>query len=598
MSRPAFSVVICNYNLAEYVGAAIESVLGQDYPAALREVIVVDDGSTDDSLARLEPYAGRAGVTVVHQANGGQTAALGSGVARARGDFVCLLDSDDWFLPHKLSRVAARLTEIPGGGDVVLMHDYAIYDEQRGVELEPSWFATLKGPLGADAELADPAGNVRVAIPCGQVYSRALIQALCEGIPNADFPYGADVVIGHGAFIAARRLYYLHEPLAVYRVHAGNEMAGVDEVGRYTARNAIAVLGRWPKQLRYFEALVESLPGDVRARQERLAYIARLAGAMHSTSASLGPRGPLMSFIVLTNGSDDAVEATRASIAAQTYAATETVVVGHGKSAGPPAVAADRWVQVAPDAPRLACLAAGFGVARGEFLAFVPAGDRVDRVFAERLVHILQYGTPAMQVVCDVRMVDGRGALLQSSPFRAGGEWRYPVDYLAPLKTAPHETLFPPIAAAVMRRSRYLGHLFAAAGSPPARQAGAQAEWLVQQFAHALGGTILLSECHVSHRVEDGATAAWSIRTAASNPDGSAAREPESDAAVQLLMSVYCSARDDFRRVYPETWHAELVAWLSYGRPPETVAALRAIAGRYGDRETLDILDALAELRD
>ena len=54
MTTPFFSVVICNYNLAEFVSEAIDSVLEQDYPQDLREVVIVDDGSTDDSRARIE----------------------------------------------------------------------------------------------------------------------------------------------------------------------------------------------------------------------------------------------------------------------------------------------------------------------------------------------------------------------------------------------------------------------------------------------------------------------------------------------------------------------------------------------------------------
>ncbi len=596
MSAPFFSVVICNYNLAEFVGEAIDSALEQDYPVDLREVVVVDDGSTDESRARLDAYAGRRDVTVVLQANAGQASALASGVARARGDFVCLLDSDDWFLPHKLKRIAARLADVPVGRDVVLMHDYAAHDQQRGTQIEASWFATLGGQAGAGADLSRPGDSVRISIPCGQVYSRRLIQELCEGIPSADFRYGADVALGHAAFIAARYLHYLHEPLAVYRVHGGNEMASVD-AGRLSFKNALAMLARWPKLLRYFEALVDSLGGEPAVRQERLAYLKRLSGAMHSTSASRRLPVPLMSFIVLGDGPVDHLASTLDSITAQTHGNVETIVVlRRGGRALDPRMRVGRQIYIAEQAPQLAGLAAGARAAQGQYLAFVPAGDQPDPAFAERLIHVLQYGTPAMLVVCDVRVVDGNGVLLHSSPFRSGGEWRNAVDYLPPLKTTLHETLFPPICAAVMRRSGFLDLLFEAGDSPLARDVGAQAQWLLLQLAHALGGTTRLSECHVTHRVSDGAEAAWSIRTSTRNPDGSAASESDVDAAVRLLMSVYCGARTEFRRVYPDTWRAEFIAWLSHGRAPETAAALRDIAARHQDEEMLDLLDALGEL--
>ena len=80
---PRFSVVICNYNFARFVGAAIRSALEQDYPAHLIEVIVVDDGSTDDSRAVYAQFAGDSRFTAVLQDNRGQTATYEAGVRRA-----------------------------------------------------------------------------------------------------------------------------------------------------------------------------------------------------------------------------------------------------------------------------------------------------------------------------------------------------------------------------------------------------------------------------------------------------------------------------------------------------------------------------------
>ena len=94
------SVIIPTYNRAGIVTRAIDSVLGQTYRA--REVIVVDDGSTDGTADVLRAY-GRA-VVPVFQANAGPAAARNRGIREAQGDFIAFLDSDDMWRPTKLQR--------------------------------------------------------------------------------------------------------------------------------------------------------------------------------------------------------------------------------------------------------------------------------------------------------------------------------------------------------------------------------------------------------------------------------------------------------------------------------------------------------------
>lgn len=101
-TAPLVSVVIATYNYGEYLAGAIESALGQTLTDI--EVIVVDDGSTDDTLQVLDRYRDDRRVRVVQLDHSGQPAAKNAGIRQCRGEFVAFLDADDLWLPTKLEK--------------------------------------------------------------------------------------------------------------------------------------------------------------------------------------------------------------------------------------------------------------------------------------------------------------------------------------------------------------------------------------------------------------------------------------------------------------------------------------------------------------
>ena len=111
-SEPLVSVITPAYNVAWCIARAVDSVLAQDFRAW--ELIVVNDGSTDGTRARLEGYGGA--ITVVNQDNRGMSAARNAGIRRARGTYVAFLDADDWWLPAKLSRQVDLMQNRPEVG--------------------------------------------------------------------------------------------------------------------------------------------------------------------------------------------------------------------------------------------------------------------------------------------------------------------------------------------------------------------------------------------------------------------------------------------------------------------------------------------------
>jgi glycosyltransferase involved in cell wall biosynthesis len=109
VSDPLVSVVMPAYNVAWCIGRAIDSVLAQDYRA--RELIVVNDGSTDDTRAVLDGYGSR--ITAIDQENRGMSAARNVAIGRAGGDYIAFLDADDRWLPGKLSRQVELMQRHP-----------------------------------------------------------------------------------------------------------------------------------------------------------------------------------------------------------------------------------------------------------------------------------------------------------------------------------------------------------------------------------------------------------------------------------------------------------------------------------------------------
>lgn len=99
------SVIINNYNYEKYLREAIESVLSQTYQEF--ELIIVDDGSNDNSPVIIEEYAGKFPhkITPIYKQNGGQGSTFNAGFERAKGEIIAFLDSDDYWYPTKLEKI-------------------------------------------------------------------------------------------------------------------------------------------------------------------------------------------------------------------------------------------------------------------------------------------------------------------------------------------------------------------------------------------------------------------------------------------------------------------------------------------------------------
>ncbi len=218
------SVLINCYNYGRFVVEAIESALEQTLPPA--EIIVVDDGSTDETPTILaQRYAGHAVVKVLRQRNGGQLSAFVSGMENASGDLICFLDADDKYEPNHLEDVARAFAEKRDVDFVFTAHrmfgdaDEVVQYAPQDVNLGYSLVATLKSRVFL--------GSVTSSLALRRNLGLTLLPVMRQAAPR--WPIRADDTLVYGASLAGARKYYLAAPSVLYRVHGKNWLMGREE---------------------------------------------------------------------------------------------------------------------------------------------------------------------------------------------------------------------------------------------------------------------------------------------------------------------------------------------------------------------------------
>ena len=131
--KPTVSVIIPSYNCELYIAETLESILDQTFKDI--EIIVVDDGSTDKTRQIVTSYG--APVRLVTQTNAGVCAARNRGIREAAGQYVCLMDHDDYWLPDKLALQLEQMQRHPEVGLVSLQH-LCLVESRSGRRFSPS----------------------------------------------------------------------------------------------------------------------------------------------------------------------------------------------------------------------------------------------------------------------------------------------------------------------------------------------------------------------------------------------------------------------------------------------------------------------------
>ncbi len=206
------TVLVDTYNCGHFIEEAVDSVLVQDFPPEQMEILVVDDGSADDTGDRVRKYGDR--VRYFCKPNGGQASAFNFGIARARGEIVAFLDGDDYWLPGKLIRVAAEFERHPEAG--MVYHNLFYKRDQTPDQL-------LESPLaGASGFLS----GTRKGLLSYDFYPTATL-AFRRSVLQRLLPVPESLVVQADAHLSACVIFiapivYIDQPLTVYRVHAGN----------------------------------------------------------------------------------------------------------------------------------------------------------------------------------------------------------------------------------------------------------------------------------------------------------------------------------------------------------------------------------------
>lgn len=215
-ASPLVSVIIDNYNYAQYLPEAIASVLNQSYRNF--ELIVVDDGSKDNSREVIESYSDQ--LIGIFQPNGGQGSALTTGIAHAKGEIICFLDSDDYFHKDKLAKVVAGFQAHPEW--VQISHCHLLVDRQGS----PLGLGSVVLSQGDVRDLLLQWGKYAWGLTSSLAYRREVLQHV---MPIPKKPRSADT------YLTATVPFYgeigcINETLMFYRAHGNNMQVYTDDI--------------------------------------------------------------------------------------------------------------------------------------------------------------------------------------------------------------------------------------------------------------------------------------------------------------------------------------------------------------------------------
>lgn len=219
------SVIIDTYNYGHFLETAIKSVINQTLDKSLYEIIVVDDGSTDDTRRRAEKYLPE--ITYHYKENGGQASAFNEGIKLSKGELIAFLDSDDYWHPEKLAQILGKFRSDPDIG--VVYHKLALINSHNEyVDTFPKWFSRIAAdnPSQNYGEWQTIIGSSTSGIAI-----RATILKKMLPIPD-EFKLCADGYLMVCAPAVTCKFGLINSELGYYRIHGANGYTDLTKDGK------------------------------------------------------------------------------------------------------------------------------------------------------------------------------------------------------------------------------------------------------------------------------------------------------------------------------------------------------------------------------
>lgn len=214
---PEISVIIDNYNYSKYIGEAIQSVLSQDFPDF--ELIIVDDGSTDDSRDIISLFTDSR-IKKIFKENGGQLSAFNEGFEAATGKIVCFLDSDDLYQQGYLRTVAKYFSQYPDCGCLLGKVEY--FGEKTGTDSSYSDGFYGCNPFSVAARHVWRGASTSVI----SIRRESLAKFLPYHENEKYWKTRADDLLIWGTDLIGANKYCFSRPTVKYRIHGHNLFFG------------------------------------------------------------------------------------------------------------------------------------------------------------------------------------------------------------------------------------------------------------------------------------------------------------------------------------------------------------------------------------
>ena len=224
MIVPLVSVCMQTWNSERFIAEAIESVLGQDFEDF--ELIIVDGASTDATKEIIERYAKQAPRirVIFHERNLGISKAANDGIEAAKGKFIAQIDSDDVWAPDKLTK---QLAVLERNEDLIVWSEGEIIDD-TGRSIGKSFSERLANNVFISAKAKKSGDLWQELLPANYIFHSTIIYKK-ENLRSVRYDEGIRVINDFKFFLDLARnyqFYYIAEPLAKYRIHGDNTLAG------------------------------------------------------------------------------------------------------------------------------------------------------------------------------------------------------------------------------------------------------------------------------------------------------------------------------------------------------------------------------------